>query len=127
MSLDGDRVMLIFIIRTDVKMSKGQIAGKVADVTQYIVEDCLQRRYIAYTTWRKFHGSQKIVLRVNSLREFCEVHSKLLDLSSELSFPIKIVKDDPKIKSTDSIPIVLGFGPIKRNKVEHIVANLKLL
>lgn len=127
MSLEGDRVMMIFIIRTDVKMSKGKIAGKVADVTQYIVEDCLQRKYITYTTWKKFYNSQKIVLRSSSLREFCELHSKLIELSREISFPIKIVKDDPILKSADNIPIVVAFGPIKRNKVEHIVASLKLL
>lgn len=127
MSLEGDRVMMIFIIRTDIKLSKGQIADKVADVTQYIVEDCLQRKYIDYTTWKKYHDSQKIMLRVGSFREFHEVHSKLLELSRELSFPIKIVKDDSKIKSADNVPIVLAFGPIKRIKVEHIVASLKLL
>lgn len=37
MSLDGDKVMLIFLVRTDIKMSKGQIAGRVADVTQYVI------------------------------------------------------------------------------------------
>ena len=108
-------------------MSKGQIAGKVADVTQYIIEECIQRKYITYTTWKKFHDSQKIVLRVNSEKEFHELHSKLIELSHELSFPIKIVKDGQKTKKSESIPAVLAFGPIKRNKVEHIVADLKLL
>ena len=48
-------------------------------------------------------------------------------LSHELSFPIKIVKGDHKIKIVENIPTVLAFGPIKRNKVEHLVADLKLL
>ena len=126
MSLEGDKIVMIFLVRSDTKMSKGQIAGRVADVTQYIIEDCVLRKYITYTTWKKFHGSQKIVLKVNSQREFSELHSKLLDLSHE-SFPIKIVKDDQNIKMGDNIPIVLAFGPIKRSKVEHIVAHLKLL
>ena len=70
---------------------------------------------------------KKIILKINSLREFYELHLKLIELSSELSFPIKLVKVDQKIKSTENIPIVLAFGPIKRNRVEHLVANLKLL
>ena len=126
MSLEGDKIVMIFLVRSDTKMSKGQIAGRVADVTQYIIEECVLRKYIPYTTWKKFHGSQKIVLKVNSQREFSELHSKLLDLSHE-SFPIKIVKDDQNIKMGDNIPIVLAFGPIKRSKVEHIVGHLKLL
>ena len=59
MSLEGDKVVMILIVRSDFKMSKGQIASKVADVTQYIIEECIQRKYIPYTTWKKFHASQK--------------------------------------------------------------------
>lgn len=127
MSLGGDKVVMIFLVRSDIKMSKGQIADRVADVTQYIIEECIHRKYITYTTWKKFHCSQKIVLKVNSQREFYELHSKLMELSHEQSFPIKIVKDDQKIKISENIPTVLAFGPIKRNKIEHIVADLKLL
>ena len=108
-------------------MSKGQIAGKVADVTQYVIEECIQRKYIAYTTWKKFHGSQKIVLRVNSENEFHKIHSKLIELSHELRFPIKIVKDDQKTKISENMSTVLAFGPIRRSEVEHIIADLKLL
>jgi peptidyl-tRNA hydrolase len=108
-------------------MSKGQIASRVADVTQFIIEECIQRKYITYTTWKKFHTSQKIVLKINSMKEFYELHSKLIELSHELSFPIKIVKNDQKIKIADNMPAVLAFGPIKRNQVEHIGADLKLL
>jgi peptidyl-tRNA hydrolase len=127
MNLQGNKVVMIFLVRSDIKMSKGQIAGKVADVTQYIIEECIQRKYIPYTTWKRFHDSQKIVLRVNSENEFHELHSKLIKLSHELSFPIKLVKDDQKTKKSENMPAVLAFGPIKRNKVEHIVADLKLL
>ncbi len=122
-----NKVVMIFLVRSDIKMSKGQIAGKVADVTQYVIEECIQRKYITYTTWKKFHDSQKIVLRVNSEREFYELHSKLIELSHELGFPIKIVREDQKIKIDENKPTVLAFGPIKRNKVEHVVADLKLL
>ena len=127
MSLEGDKIAVFYLIRSDIKMSKGQIASRVADVTQFIIEECIQRKYITYTTWKKFHTSQKIVLKINSMKEFYELHSKLIELSHELSFPIKIVKNDQKIKIADNMPTVLAFGPIKRNPVEHIVADLKLL
>ena len=127
MSLEGDKIAVFFLIRSDIKMSKGQIASRVADVTQFIIEECIQRKYITYTTWKKFHTSQKIVLKINSMKEFYELHSKLIELSHELSFPIKIVKNDQKIKIADNMPTVLAFGPIKRNQVEHIVTDLKLL
>jgi peptidyl-tRNA hydrolase len=127
MSLEGDKIAVFFLIRSDIKMSKGQIASRVADVTQFIIEECIQRKYITYTAWKKFHTSQKIVLKINSMKEFYELHSKLIELSHELSFPIKIVKNDQKMKIADNMPTVLAFGPIKKNRVEHIVANLKLL
>ncbi|MDQ4073386.1 MAG: peptidyl-tRNA hydrolase [Thermoproteota archaeon] len=127
MSLEGDKVVMILLVRSDLKMSKGQIAGRVADATQYVIEECIQGKYITYTTWKKFHASQKIVLKVSSLREFYELHSKLIELSRELSFPIKIVKEDQKTKVVGNNPTVLAFGPVKRNKVEHIVRDSKLL
>lgn len=58
MSLEGDKVVMIFVVRSNLKMSKGQIAGRVVDVTQYVIEECILRKYITYTTWKKFHGSQ---------------------------------------------------------------------
>lgn len=127
MSLEGNKVTMIFLIQTDIKMTKVQLAGRVADVTQYIIEECIQRKYLTYTIWKKLYAFQKIVLKVSSLREFHELHSKLIELSHELSFPIKIVKDGQKLKIAKNIPTVLAFGPIKRNKVEHVVADLKLL
>jgi peptidyl-tRNA hydrolase len=127
MNLEGNKIAMFFLVRSDIKMSKGQIASRVADVTQYVIEECIQRKYITYTTWKKFHASQKIVLKVNSMREFYELHSKLMDLSRVQSFPIKIVKEDQKIRVAENVPTVLAFGPIKRNQVEHIVADLKLL
>ena len=52
MSVEGDKVAMIFLVRSDIKMSKGQIAGSVSDVTQYVIEECIQRKYITYTTWK---------------------------------------------------------------------------
>ena len=66
MRLEGDTVVMIFLVRSDIKMSKGQIASRVADVTQCVIEECIQRKYITYTTWKNFHASQKIVLKVSS-------------------------------------------------------------
>lgn len=126
MNLEDDRILLIFLVRTDIRMSKGQIASKVADVTQYLIEDCIERKFLDYTAWRRFHASEKIVLRVNTWVDFRELHAKLSTLSREQSFPIKIVNAEQKIKLTEPIPIVLGFGPIKRKKVGNILDNLKL-
>lgn len=90
MNLEGDKIAMFFLLRSDIKMSKGQIANRVADVTQYVIEECIQRKYITYTTWKKFHTSEKIVLKVSSLREFYELHSKLIELSHKGSFQIRL-------------------------------------
>ena len=127
MSLEGDKVAMIFLVRSDMKMSKGQIASKVADVTQHVIEECIQRKYITYLTWKKFHASEKIVLKVNSLKEFYELHSKLIELSHESSFPIKIVKDNQGIKIAENVTNSISLWTFERNKVEHLLSNLKLL
>jgi peptidyl-tRNA hydrolase len=38
-----------------------------------------------------------------------------------------LLREDQKIKIDENKPTVLAFGPIKRNKVEPVVADLKLL
>jgi peptidyl-tRNA hydrolase len=126
MNLDN-KIVMIFLVRNDIKMSKGKIAGQIGDATQYIIEECIQRKYLTYITWKRFYNSQKIVLKVNSEKEFYELHSKLVDLSHKLHFPVKIVKNKQETQIPENIPIVVGFGPIKRNIVDYIIGNLKLL
>ncbi len=126
MKLDN-KIVMIFLVRNDIKMGKGKIAVHVGHATQYIIEECLQRKYVTYVTWKKFHNSQKTALKVNSEKEFNELHSKLMDLSRKLHFPVKIVKDEQETHMHESMPIVVGFGPIKRNEVDYIIGDLKLL
>lgn len=123
----NNKIAMIFLVRNDIKMGKGKIAVNVGHATQYIIEECLQRKYVTYVTWKKFYNSQKTALRVNSEKELNELHSKLMDLSRKLHFPVKIVKDEQETHVHENIPIVVGFGPIKRNDVDYIIGDLKLL
>jgi peptidyl-tRNA hydrolase, PTH2 family len=122
-----DKIAMVFLVRNDIKLGKGKIAVHVGHATQYIIEECLQRKYVTYLIWKKFYNSQKTALKVNSEREFNELHSKLMDLSRKLHFPVKIVKDDQNTHMHENMPIVLGFGPIRRNDVDYIIGDLKLL
>lgn len=124
-SLD-DRIVMIFLVRNDIKMSKGKIAAQIGDATQYIVEDCIQRKSVTYISWKKLYNSQKIVLKVHSQREFYELHLKLIELSHKLSFPVKIVKNSQVKQISENNSIVIGFGPIKRNVVDYLIGDLKL-
>ncbi len=122
-----NKIAMIFLVRGDIKMGKGKIAVHVGHATQYVIEECIQRKHLTYATWKKYYNSQKTVLKVNSEKEFNELHSKLVNLSRALHFPVKIVKDEQETKMHENVPLVVGFGPIKRNEVEIIIGNLKLL
>jgi peptidyl-tRNA hydrolase, PTH2 family len=122
-----NKIVMVFLVRNDIKMGKGKIAVHVGHATQYIIEDCIQRKYVTYTTWKRFHNSQKMVLKVNSGKELDELHSKLVDLAHKLHFPVKIVKDDQATQRSDNMTIVVGFGPIRRNEVDWVIGGLKLL
>jgi peptidyl-tRNA hydrolase len=108
-------------------MGKGKIAVHVGHATQYIIEECVQRKHVTYTTWKRFHNSQKVVLKVNSEKDLVELHSKLVELSRKLHFPVKIVKDDQATQSSDNMTIVVGFGPIRRDEADGVIGGLKLL
>ena len=122
-----NKIVMVFLVRNDIKMGKGKIAVHVGHATQYIIEECIQRKDVTYTTWKKFYNSQKMVLKVNSEKEFDELHSKLVDLARKLHFPVKIVKDEQEPQRIENMPIVVGFGPIRRNDVDYVIGGLKLL
>ena len=122
-----NKIVMVFLVRNDIKMGKGKIAVHVGHATQYIIEECIQRKDVTYTTWKKFYNSQKMVLKVNSEKEFDELHSKLMDLARKLHFPVKIVKDEQEPQRIENMPIVVGFGPIRRNYVDYVIGDLKLL
>ena len=122
-----NKIVMVFLVRNDIKMGKGKIAVHVGHATQYIIEECIQRKYVTYTTWKKFYNSQKMVLKVNSEKELDELHSKLVGLARKLHFPVKIVKDEQEPQRVENMPIVVGFGPIRRNDVDNVIGDLKLL
>jgi peptidyl-tRNA hydrolase, PTH2 family len=122
-----NKIVMVFLVRNDIKMGKGKIAVHVGHATQYIIEECIQRKHVTYTTWKRFHNSQKMVLKVNSGKELDGLHSKLVDLAHKLHFPVKIVKDDQATQRSDNMTIVVGFGPIRRNEVDWVIGGLKLL
>jgi peptidyl-tRNA hydrolase, PTH2 family len=122
-----NKVVMVFLVRNDIKMGKGKIAVHVGHATQYIIEECIQRKHSTFTTWKRFHNSQKMVLKVNSEKELNELHSKLVGLAHNLHFPVKIVKDDQSTQWSENMTIVVGFGPIRRDKVDCVIGGLKLL
>ena len=122
-----NKIVMVFLVRNDIKMGKGRIAVHVGHATQYIIEECIQRKYVTYTTWKRFHNSQKMVLKVNSGKDFDELHSKLVDLAHKLHFPVKIVKDDQATQRSDNMNIVVGFGPVRRDEVDYVIGGLKLM
>ena len=122
-----NKIVMVFLVRNDIKMDKGKIAVHVGHATQYIIEECIQRKHVTYTTWKRFHNSQKMVLKVNSGKDLDELHSKLVNLAHNLHFPVKIVKDDQATQRSDNMTIVVGFGPIRRNEVDCVIGGLKLL
>ena|SRR5919112_4298599 len=122
-----NKVVMVFLVRNDIKMGKGKIAVHVGHATQHIIEECIQRKHVTYTTWKRFHNSQKMVLKVNSGKDLDEMHSKLVELSHRLRFPVKIVKDDQATQWGENITIVVGFGPIRRDDVDCVIGGLRLL
>ena len=122
-----NKIVMVFLVRNDIKMGKGKMAVHVGHATQYIIEECIQRKYVTYTTWKRFHNSQKMVLKVNSGKDLDELHSKLVDLTHKLHFPVKIVKDDQETQRSEKMTIVVGFGPVRRDEVDYVIGGLKLL
>jgi PTH2 family peptidyl-tRNA hydrolase len=122
-----NKIVMVFLVRNDIKMGKGRIAVHVGHATQYIIEECIQRKHVTYTTWKRFHNSKKMVLKVNSGKDIDELHSKLVDFTRKLHFTVKSVIDDQATQRSDKMTIVVGFGPVRRDEVDYVIGGLKLL
>ena len=111
----------VILVRTDLKMRKGKLAGQVAHASigaSRTVPD------IEVETWIKNHDQRKIILKVSNLEEMKEYEQKCIESGLDCVYEV-INKGDNQIP-LDAVTC-LGVGPADDEILNELFKDLKLL
>jgi len=111
----------VIIFRRDVlkEIGKGKMAAHVAhaSVGSFKLADDDSKE-----EWEK-NGSEKVVLKVNSLKEIRGLHKK----AKEAKLPCFLVRDAGLTQLKAGTITCIGIGPAEEKKIDKITGKLKLL
>jgi len=110
---------MYFLVRSDLRMSKGKVGAQVGHAVQDLIHRCPRPIMDQY----RRENSPKICLRVADLEDLEEVASQCRDEH----FAHHLVIDMGLTQVAPNTPTVLGIGPVSREKIRPIVGNFKLL
>lgn len=114
-----------FLVRTDLDMGKGKIAGQVAHATQNLVVQLLDT-VEGWSTLTDYMGtnSVKIVLKVPSGETLLRYKRMLEERGIK---PVTLVINTRDTQVSSNTFTVLGVGPIEEKQVKDLFEGLKLL
>lgn len=108
------------VVRKDLKMSCGKIAGQVAhaSVSAYKKQNWFKRRQ-----WFKKDNQVKIVLKVKSQEELVDIMYECMLKGIKYA----AIHDAGKTQIEPNTLTAVGIGPYDEDEIDEIVGGLKLL
>jgi PTH2 family peptidyl-tRNA hydrolase len=107
------------IVRKDLKMDCGKIAGQVAHASVKAVKSS---DFVERGAW-EIHGETKIVLKVYSEEELIELFEK----ATKNGLNVAAVRDLGKTQIPKGTLTAIAIGPHINEKVDEVIKELKLL
>ena len=111
----------VILIRTDMKMQKGNIGAQCAHASVGALEKAKSRNPEWVQAWKET-GQMKIVLKVESEKELLEWKSLL-----EKKFPVALIRDAGHTQIEPGSLTALGIGPCPEKEIDKFTQKLKLL
>ncbi len=111
----------VIIVRTDLEMGKGKIAAQVGHACVLGAEHVRKSNPSWFEQW--WAGQEKVVVKVQSLKELEEIKRQAI----ELNLPWSEVTDAGHTQIAPGTTTCISIGPAPENLVDKITGNLKLL
>ncbi|MCW1294108.1 MAG: peptidyl-tRNA hydrolase Pth2 [Candidatus Parvarchaeota archaeon] len=112
----------VIVIRKDLDMGKGKIASQAAHASLMSYSLVKDKYPDIAEEW--FSGGQtKVVLKVDSLKDFENIVGKLR--ASKL--PFKVVRDCGRTQVEPDTETAVGIGPYYSKDIDRVTGKLKLL
>lgn len=110
---------MYFLVRSDLRMSKGKVAAQVG----HAVQDLLFRTPRPVVDRYHRDHSPKVCLRVADLEDLEEAAREC----REKGIAHHLVIDTGLTQVAPETPTVLGIGPVDRERVRSVIGQFKLL
>ena len=129
-----ENVKQVIVVRSDLKMNKGKIAGQVAHASLAIILDRM-KIYWPFehrTLWLKKNDPMeqwlskrftKVILKCNGLEELENIYRKALNLK----IPASIITDRGDTVFSEPTTTCCAIGPDYNNRIDSITGHLRLL
>ncbi len=111
----------VIVVRTDLEMGKGKIAAQVGHACVLGAENVRRSNLDWFDEWWK--GQEKIVVKVNSLKELENVKKHAIDLN----LPWSEVTDAGHTQIEPGTTTCISIGPAPSELIDKITGTLKLL
>lgn len=110
------------IVRADLKLPKGKLAGQVAHAAVEAVIETQQKDKAKVSAWRE-QGQKKVVLKVKDDKELF----KLKHQAHEFGLVCAVITDAGKTVLEPGTVTCMALGPDTDEKIDYIAGKLKLL
>ncbi len=113
---------MVIVTRKDLSLSAGKLAAQVS----HAAVDCTLRTKKSKPAWFlewKREGAKKVVVSVDSLKDFYPLREK----ANSLGIVTSIVVDAGHTEIPEGTETVLGVGPAPSNLVDQVTGQLPLL
>lgn len=114
---------VIIIVRKDLGMACGKIAGQVAHAAIIAMERTSRYNPNWVTDWKDEDGQIKFVLKVNS---YSELNDYFID-TTNARLPVVKVHDAGKTKIEPNTVTCIRIDPVPAERIDSIVKDLNLL
>jgi len=111
----------VIAVRTDLEMGKGKIAAQVAHASVLGAENVRKSNPAWYKEW--WSGQEKVVVKVNSLKEIEEIKK----LAISLNVPWSEVSDAGHTQIEPGTTTCISLGPAPEDLIDKITGKYKLL
>ena len=113
----------VIVVRKDLKMGCGKIAGQVAHASLRAFWEAEKESTGKALEWAIKHNETKIVLKVNSKEEL----TKIINKTIKMGLPHGLVYDAGRTQLEPNTLTAIGIGPSHNKLIDQVVGDLKLL
>lgn len=112
---------MIIVVRKDINMSSGKMAAQVAHAAVNCYKNAIKKTPDYVSNW-EYIGEAKIVLMVNSLKEFNSIEDK----AKKNNINYAIIKDAGRTELEPGTVTTIALGPAPVDEMDKITGDLSL-
>ena len=115
----SDDIKYVVVVRKDLGMGVGKIAGQVGHACSSVVWENPNR----VANWFNYGGQKKAVLKIQSEKELIDIIKK----AQAYGIITTVIRDAGKTQIEPNTMTCCGFGPDYSTKLDKLTGHLKLL